>query len=178
MGHFTDRRAWVSGEPSPEYHAKAQRFSYETMIHPYTVAEVDLETAEIRILKEKTPPPGDDPSKYRVERTFATASDGTKIPIWLLLAADHPRDGSGGILDGYGAYGIASDPWFDSNVQPRRPRRLDFAIAQIRGGGEFGRPWYEAGKLGKKGRPSPTTLPAPSISSPRVTPRKKRSAAA
>ena len=142
---------WVSGEPSPEYHAKAQRFSYETMIHPYTVAEVDLETAEIRLLKEKTPPPGYDPSKYRVERTFATASDGTKIPIWLLLAADHPRDGSGGILlDGYGAYGIASDPWFDSNVLSLVDRGVGFAIAQIRGGGEFGRPWYEAGKLGKK----------------------------
>ena len=142
---------WVSGEPSPEYHARAQRFSYETMIHPYTVAEVDLETAEIRLLKEKTPPPGYDPSKYRVERTFATASDGTKIPIWLLLAADHPRDGSGGILlDGYGAYGIASDPWFDSNVLSLVDRGVGFAIAQIRGGGEFGRPWYEAGKLGKK----------------------------
>ena len=142
---------WVSGEPSPEFHAKAQRFSYETMIHPYTVAEVDLETAEIRLLKEKTPPPGYDPSKYRVERTFASASDGTKIPIWLLLAADHPRDGSGGILlDGYGAYGIASDPWFDSNVLSLVDRGVGFAIAQIRGGGEFGRPWYEAGKLGKK----------------------------
>ncbi len=142
---------WVAIETTPEYRATAQRFSYETFVKPYTVAEADLGTGGIRLLKEKPPPPGYDPSKYRVERTFATAPDGVKIPIWLLLRADHPRDGSGGIvLDGYGAYGIASDPWFDSKVLSLVDRGVGFAIAQVRGGGEFGRPWYEAGKLMRK----------------------------
>ena len=142
---------WVGGEPTPEYTATAQRFSYGTMLKPHTVAEADLETGEVRLLKEKSPPRGYDSARYRVERTFATASDGTRIPVWLLLRADHPRDGSGGILlDGYGAYGIASDPWFDSNVFSLVDRGIGYAVAQVRGGGEFGRPWYEAGKLARK----------------------------
>jgi oligopeptidase B len=142
---------WVGGEPTPEYTATAQRFSYGTMLKPHTVAEADLETGEVRLLKEKSPPRGYDSARYRVERTFATASDGTRIPVWLLLRTDHPRDGGGGILlDGYGAYGIASDPWFDSNVFSLVDRGIGYAVAQVRGGGEFGRPWYEAGKLARK----------------------------
>jgi len=146
-----DGGGWVGTETTPEYGATAQRFSYETFVKPYTVAEADLVTGELRILKEKTPPPGFDPTRYRVERTFATAGDGMKIPIWLLLPADRLRDGSGAILmDGYGAYGIASDPWFDSNLFSLVDRGVGFAIAQVRGGGEFGRPWYESGKMGLK----------------------------
>lgn len=146
---------WVSTEATPEPTAAAQRFSYETLLKPYTVAEADLVTGEVRILKEKPAPPGFDPARYRVERTFATASDGTKLPVWLLLRADHARDGVGAILlDGYGAYGIANDPWFDSHVFSLVDRGVGYAIAQIRGGGEFGRPWYEAGKLERK----PTTF--------------------
>ncbi|MEQ1841995.1 MAG: prolyl oligopeptidase family serine peptidase, partial [Verrucomicrobiales bacterium] len=81
----------------------------------------------------------------------ATAPDGTKIPLWLLLSADHPSDGSGGILlDGYGAYGYALDPWFDSDVFSLVDRGVGYAVAQIRGGGELGRAWYEAGKLEHK----------------------------
>lgn len=142
---------WVSFEASPEPSASSQRFSYETLLAPYTVAEADLASGEIRILKQKESFPGFDPSKYQVERTFATASDGTKLPIWLLLKAGQPRDGSGGILlDGYGAYGIPSDPWFDSDYFSLVDRGVGIAVAQIRGGGEFGRPWYEAGKLANK----------------------------
>ena len=119
------------------------------------MAEADLETGEIRILKEKASPPGFDPAKYQIERTFATAADGVKIPIWLLLPADHAKDGSGALLlDGYGAYGYASDPWFDSNLLSLVDRGIGFALAQVRGGGEFGRPWYEAGKQEHK----PTTF--------------------
>lgn len=143
--------ASLQGEYSPEYESTTQRFSYDTFLQPYAVAEVELGTGEIRILKQKASPTGYDPEKYRVERTLATAPDGTKIPLWLLLPAGFPRDGSGGILlDGYGAYGFASDPWFDSDVFSLVDRGVGYALAQIRGGGEFGRVWYEAGKLEKK----------------------------
>ena len=138
-------------ESTPEYQSNTQRFSYETFLQPYSVAEVDLSTGETRVIKQKASPPGFDPDKYRIERTHATASDGAKIPIWLLLPKDHPRDGSGGLLlDGYGAYGIPSDPWFDSDVFSLLDRGVGFAVTQIRGGGEFGRPWYEAGKMERK----------------------------
>lgn len=144
---------WVSLEPTPESTATAQRFSYATLLQPYTVAEADLKTGEIRVLKRTPSPPGFDASRYRVERTLATAEDGAKIPIWLLLRADHPMDGSGGLLlEGYGAYGMSNDPWFDSNIFSLVDRGVGFAVAQVRGGGEFGRPWYEAGKLAAKER--------------------------
>ena len=142
---------WVSTESTPFPDAMAQRFSYETFLDPYSVAEADRSTGEVRVLKRKASPPGFDRSRYRIERTLATADDGEKIPVWMLLPANHPRDGSGGLLmDGYGAYGIASDPWFDSHVFSLVDRGIGFAIAQVRGGGEFGRPWYEAGKLERK----------------------------
>lgn len=143
--------ASLGWEPSPEYESATQRFSYDTFTRPYVVAEVGLADGEIRTLKEKARPAGFDPERYRIEKTFASASDGTKIRIWLLLPADHPSDGSGGmLLDGYGAYGYANDPWFDSDVFSLLDRGVGFAIAQVRGGGEFGRPWYEAGKLADK----------------------------
>ncbi len=141
----------LGSEATPEYESTTQRFSYETLLHPHTVAEVDLASGETRVLKQKASPPGFDPDKYRIGRTFATASDGTRLPIWLLLPREHPRDGSGGLLlDGYGAYGMASDPWFDSDVFSLLDRGVGFAIAQVRGGGEYGRPWYEAGKMENK----------------------------
>jgi len=141
----------LGSEATPEYGSTTQRFSYETLLRPHTVAEVDLASGETRVLKQKAMPPGYDPDKYLIERTFATASDGTRLPIWLLLPREHPRDGSGGLLlDGYGAYGMASDPWFDSDVFSLLDRGVGFAIAQVRGGGEYGRPWYEAGKMENK----------------------------
>ncbi len=148
------------------------------MLKPHTVAEADLETGEVRLLKEKSTPPGYDPSKYRVERTFATASDGTRIPVWLLLRTDHPRDGSGGILlDGYGAYGIASDPWFDSNVFSLVDRGIGYAVAQVRGGVNSVVPGTRRASSRGRKPPSPTTSPAPNTSSRRATPRRKPSAA-
>jgi len=141
----------LGSEATPEYGSTTQRFSYETLLRPHTVAEVDLASGETRVLKQKAMPPGYDPDKYLIERTFATASDGARLPIWLLLPREHPRDGSGGLLlDGYGAYGMASDPWFDSDVFSLLDRGVGFAIAQVRGGGEYGRPWYEAGKMENK----------------------------
>jgi oligopeptidase B len=156
----TSATKWISApgeggslhtETTPEYSSPSQRFSYETLLRPYAVAEVDLASGVTRVIKQKASPPGYDPDKYRIERTFATAGDGTRLPIWLLLPRDHPRDGSGGILlDGYGAYGMASDPWFDSDVFSLLDRGVGFAIAQVRGGGEYGRLWYEAGKMENK----------------------------
>lgn len=143
--------AWFGLEATPETSSTAQRVSYETMLDPYTVADVDLATGKFTVLKQKSAPADYDRSKYRVERTQAAAADGTKLPIWLLLPSDFSKDGSGAILlDGYGAYGIPSDPYFDSDVFSLVDRGIGFAIAQIRGGGEFGRAWYEAGKMEHK----------------------------
>jgi oligopeptidase B len=69
----------------------------------------------------------------------------------VLLPVNHPQDGSGGLLlSGYGAYGSPNDPWFDTDIFSLLDRGVGYAVAQIRGGGEFGRSWYEAGKLANK----------------------------
>ncbi|WP_166443039.1 S9 family peptidase [Phragmitibacter flavus] len=143
--------SWFSTENTPHFQSTFQRISYETLLQPYTVSELDLTTGNIKPVKQKASPPGYDSSKYRVEQTHAPAKDGTLIPIWLLLPKNHPTDGTGAILiDGYGAYGSPNDPWFNSNLFSLLDRGIGFAIAQIRGGGELGRRWYEAGKLAHK----------------------------
>ncbi len=146
-----EKGAALEAEYTPDYHATAYRVSYESFLTPYTVADMDLKTGAFTVLKRKEVPSGFDPTKYQTVFTEATAKDGTKIPIWMALPKDHPKDGSGGLLlDGYGAYGMASDPSFDTDIFSLLDRGVGFAIAQIRGGGEFGRTWYEAGKLQRK----------------------------
>jgi oligopeptidase B len=85
------------------------------------------------------------------ERVFATASDGTKIPISLVSKKDIPRDGTAPmLLNAYGSYGISTAPWFSSNRLALVDRGFVFAIAHIRGGGELGEPWREAGRMMNK----------------------------
>ena len=141
---------WFDTEETPEYQSTTQRASYGSFLDPKTVADVDLATGEMTVLKTKTVPRYDR-SKYQVERTMATAEDGEQIPLRLVLPVDFPKDGSGAILlTGYGAYGAASDPWCNTDLFSLLDRGFGFAIAQVRGGGEFGRVWYEEGKLEKK----------------------------
>ena len=141
---------WYETEETPEYESATQRVSYGTFLDPTTVADVDLTTGEMTILKKKTVP-NYDRSKYRMERSLATAADGEKIPVRLLLPANFPKDGSGAmLLSGYGAYGHANDPYCKTDVFSLLDRGFGYAIAQVRGGGEFGRVWYEDGKLEHK----------------------------
>jgi oligopeptidase B len=92
-----------------------------------------------------------DPSQYRTERIWATAADGTKVPVSILCRRDHPMNGSApGLLYGYGAYEISSDPAFSIPAINLVERGMLFAIAHVRGGGELGRPWYENGRMEHK----------------------------
>jgi oligopeptidase B len=95
--------------------------------------------------------PGYDPALYASERSFATASDGTAVPISLVyrrdrkIAAAQPL-----LLYGYGSYGIPIDAAFSQTRVSLLDRGVVFAIAHIRGGGDLGRTWYEAGKMARK----------------------------
>lgn len=141
---------WFATQATPEYESTTQRVSYGTFLDPTTVADVDLASGEMTILKRKTVP-NYDRSKYRTERILAKAADGAEIPVQLLLPADFPSDGSGAILlSGYGAYGHSNDPYCKTDVFSLLDRGFGYAIAQVRGGGEFGRIWYQAGKLEHK----------------------------
>lgn len=89
--------------------------------------------------------PGYDPSKYRCERLFARARDGTAIPLSLVYRADKYDRSAGGnmLLYGYGSYGICMEPSFSALRLPLLDRGVAYVIAHVRGGGEMGRYWYE-----------------------------------
>lgn len=133
---------------NPEFTQPVLRFGYTTMATPAAVFQVDLRTGERTLLKQ-TPVLGDfDPSAYEQHREWATAEDGTQVPISLVVPAGTPRDGSTPfLLYGYGSYESSMDPWFAISRLSLLDRGMGFAVAHVRGGGEMGRHWYEQGKL-------------------------------
>lgn len=136
---------------NPEYKTGTLRFNYTSFITPMSVYDYDMSTRE-RELKKQTEVLGVyNPEDYASERFFATAEDGTKIPVSIVYKKGMQRDGNNpALLYGYGAYGISQDVTFSSNRLSLLDRGFIICIAHIRGGGEMGRQWYEDGKLLKK----------------------------
>ena len=136
---------------NPSWEAKALQLGYESLVTPKTVLDVDVTTGGRTVLKRQ-PVLGDfDPAAYVQHRVWASAEDGTAIPMSLVARAEVPRDGSApGLLYGYGAYEISIDPWFSIPRLSLLDRGVVMAIAHVRGGGELGRAWYEEGRLAQK----------------------------
>ncbi|MEM9804636.1 MAG: S9 family peptidase [Cyanobacteria bacterium P01_D01_bin.56] len=132
----------------PEFDNKTLRFTYTSLITPSSVFDYDMDTHQ-RVLKKETPVLGDyDRAQYQSEWLMATAADGTQIPISLVYKKDIQPDGENPLLlYGYGSYGASMSAYFSSTRLSLLNRGMVFAIAHIRGGGEMGRPWYEAGKF-------------------------------
>lgn len=147
---FPETAYTVRAGENPEPDAPALRVSYSSLVTPMTVFDVDLETGERTLLKQDEIPSGHDPDRYVTERLFATATDGTSIPISLVRHRDTPAGPGPLVLTGYGSYGYSSDPWFGPNRLSLLDRGVTWAIAHIRGGQELGRHWYEDGKLLRK----------------------------
>ena len=98
--------------------------------------------------KQKPVLGGYDPTDYEQHREWATAADGTLVPISIVCRAGTPRDGTAPtVLYGYGSYEASMDPWFSIPRLSLLDRGVVFAVAHVRGGGEMGRRWYEDGKL-------------------------------
>ncbi len=132
---------------TPAYDTRMLRFTYSSPVTPPTVIDYDMARRTRTVLK-RTEVPHFDPSLYRTERVWARAADGTRIPVSLLYRAPLVRDGRRPLLlYGYGAYGISSDPGFNSNVLSLVDRGVVYAIGHVRGGQEMGRRWYDDGKL-------------------------------
>ena len=131
-----------------EWESSNLRFSYASLTTPATVYDYDMDTQE-REFRKQTEVLGDFSSdKYQSRRVFATAEDGTQIPISLLYAKDTPLDGSAPLyLYGYGSYGIIIDSDFSSVRLSLVDRGYIFAITHVRGGMDLGWDWYEGGKL-------------------------------
>jgi len=137
---------WVAG--NPEFDTKTLRFHYTSFLTPMSVFDYDMETRDRELRKETEVLGGYDRTAYESERIFAKAADGAEVPISIVRRKGAPRDGTAPmLLGGYGSYGMSMDPYFDSNRLSLLDRGVTVAIAHIRGGGEMGRPWYEAGKL-------------------------------
>src|SRR5690606_32812895 len=113
-----------------------------------SVYDYDVITRELVLRKRQPVLGGFDPEDYEQHREWATAEDGTRVPISLLCRKGTPRDGSAPcLLYGYGSYETSMDPWFSVPRLSLLDRGVVFAVAHVRGGGELGRRWYEDGKL-------------------------------
>jgi oligopeptidase B len=133
---------------NPEWDQPHYRFGYQSFITPSSVFDYDLATRGRTLRKQVEVLGGYDPKLYRSERIHATAPDGTRVPISLVWRTGAPRDGTAPLyLTGYGAYGIPFPVTFSSNRLSLLDRGVIFAIAHIRGGGDLGKPWHDAGRM-------------------------------
>lgn len=152
---FEDALHDVGADDDPDYDSDRFTISYESMVRPPEVSEQLL--AGGRTLLKRTqvldhPTLGPyRPDDYVTERLWATSLDGTAVPVSVVRRADTPVDGTApGLLYGYGAYEISTDPFFSIARLSLLDRGFVFAIAHVRGGGELGRTWYEDGRLAAK----------------------------
>jgi oligopeptidase B len=147
---FPDPTYVASENVNAEYNTNKFRYSYQSLNRPESIFEYDFSTKKSELKKQKETP-NLDPSQYISERLWATARDGTKIPISLLRKRSTNKDGKAPLLQyGYGSYGYSMEPWFSASNFSLVDRGFIYAIAHVRGGSEMGRHWYEDGKLLKK----------------------------
>ncbi|MBA2635759.1 MAG: S9 family peptidase, partial [Sphingomonas sp.] len=123
------------------------RYRYDSLTTPMILYQVDASTGQRTVLK-KTPAPNYDPANYVTERVWATARDGTRIPVSLVYRKGFQRDGTAAMLQyAYGSYGASTDPAYSPAVVSLLDRGMVYSIAHIRGGQEMGRAWYDQGHL-------------------------------
>ena len=140
----------VNGMETPDYESTTYRYNYQSFVTPPSVYDYDTRTHQSTLLKRQEVP-GYDPSQYATERQWATARDGTKVPLSIVYKKGFQRDGKGPLLlYGYGSYGAGMSATFNSSRLALLDRGVAFVIAHIRGGDEMGQKWREDGKLMKK----------------------------
>jgi oligopeptidase B len=137
--------------PNRAFDTTRLRFTYQSLAVPPSVLEADMDTLETARLKDTVVPGGFDRTRYVTERTWATAPDGTRVPISLVSRRETPRDGTAPLLlYAYGSYGLSIPPDFSASRLPLLDRGMIYAIAHIRGGGELGEAWREQGRMLQK----------------------------
>ncbi|MFZ1084758.1 MAG: S9 family peptidase [Terracidiphilus sp.] len=144
--------------PEPAYNAQPHvnrifqtptfRYSYQSLVTPASVYEYDVATGASTLLKQLEIPGGFDRALYASERVHATAPDGVQIPVSLVYRKDKREPGKNPLyVYGYGSYGYALPLGFSSNRLSLLDRGVVMAYAHIRGGGDLGEPWHDAGKM-------------------------------
>lgn len=137
---------------NPDFDTDVLRYAYQSLTTPSSVIDFNMKTKEKKVLKEQEVLGGKfDKNNYVEERVWATATDGTKVPISMVYRKGMKKDGSNPfLLYAYGSYGASMDPYFSTTRLSLLDRGFIYAIAHIRGGEDLGRQWYEDGKLLKK----------------------------
>ena len=133
---------------NPEFDTDLLRYSYSSMTTPGSIFDYNMNTREKKLLKQQEVLGDFDPANYHAERHFATARDGTQVPISLVYRKGLEKNGDNPcLLYGYGSYGSTMSAGFSSVRLSLLDRGFIYAMAHIRGGMEMGRYWYEEGKL-------------------------------
>jgi oligopeptidase B len=152
--HYLDfGEAAYSTYPSTnvDFDTEVLRYGYSSLTTPSSTYDYNMRTKEKKLLKQQEVVGGYNPDEYTTERLWATADDGTKVPMSIVYRKGIKKDGSNPtLLYGYGSYGSSTDPSFSSTRLSLLNRGFIYAIAHIRGGQEMGRQWYEDGKMFKK----------------------------
>ncbi len=138
----------VRGNVNLDFDTEVFRFSYTSLTTPNSIFDFNLKTKERNLLKEEEVLGGFDKTNYETKRIYATAGDGTQIPISLVYRKGLQKNSNNpALIYGYGSYGATMDPTFRLSILPLLDRGFVYAIAHIRGGQINGRSWYEDGKL-------------------------------
>ncbi|MEW1938883.1 S9 family peptidase [Dietzia maris] len=151
-----DEELYTSGPGSnPEWDSPVLRFGFGSFVTPGRVYSLDLASGERTLLREQEVLGGYDLSGYVQRRDWATAADGTRVPISLVMSTGTAARVDAGeqvptLLYGYGSYETSIDPAFSVARLSLLDRGMAFAVAHVRGGGEMGRLWYENGKTHTK----------------------------
>ena len=133
---------------NPEWAQPHVRVAYTSFITPASIYDRDVATDEQVLRKQQPVLGGYDPADYEQHRAWATADDGTRVPISIVCRVGTPRDGSAPtLLYGYGSYEASMDPGFGVSRLSLLDRGMVYAVAHVRGGGEMGRHWYDQGKM-------------------------------
>ncbi|WP_432410302.1 S9 family peptidase [Rasiella sp. SM2506] len=146
---FTSETYTASPTQNIEFDTTILRYAYNSLGTPASIIDFNMETHEKTVMKQTEVLGGNfDSANYEEKRVWATAADGTKIPVSMIYKKGTKMDGSNPLLQyGYGSYGATIDPYFSSVRLSLLDRGFIYAIAHVRGGQYLGRQWYETGKL-------------------------------
>jgi len=148
---FNDPAYVAYGGTNPEWDTSVLRYGYTSLTTPGSVYQHDMDANTDTLLKQQEVLGDYDATAYKSERVWATAKDGTRVPISLVYKNGTARNGSAPLLlYGYGSYGLSMDPTFSSARLSLLDRGFVFALAHIRGGEDLGRAWYDNGKMEHK----------------------------
>jgi prolyl oligopeptidase len=135
----------VAGRPGGE----RAWFVFESFTHPPTLFEFTLESGDLKPLERMAVDVA--PDRYKTEQVWFASKDGTRVPMWIIRRADVKPDGDNPtVLYGYGGFENSLTPRFNAELLPWLDRRGVYAVANLRGGGEFGAAWHAAGRLQNK----------------------------